>query len=336
MIITRTPFRISFFGGGTDYPVWYKEHGGAVLSVSIDKYCYITTRYLPPFFDCKYRIRYAKQEETNTISDIKHPSVRECLAFLDFKRGIEMQHNADVPGMSGLGSSSAFTVGLLKSLYALEGKNVSKKQLAADAIEVEQKRILENVGSQDQISAAYGGFNVITFGGADHFKVEPIIMNKQRREQFEKNLMLVFTGYPRNASEIAAEQIQRTPEKQKELKRMYEMVEEAKAILVNQDKGLDDFGELLDEGWNLKRELSSKITTPHIDDIYQSARRSGSIGGKLLGAGGGGFMLLYVRPEMQRAVRESLKDFLVVPFHFDMQGSHVIYSMPDGDITRVA
>lgn len=332
MIITRTPFRISFFGGGTDYPVWYKEHEGVVLSASIDKYCYITTRYLPPFFDCRYRIRYGRYEETKTIEEIQHPSVRECLAFIPFKRGIEMQHNADVPGMSGLGSSSAFTVGFLKGLYALEGRHISKRQLALDAIYVEQHRIGENVGSQDQVIAAYGGLNLIHFGGAEHIVVEPIILPPERLEKLQKNLMLVFTGYPRDASKVAEEQIRRTPERSSELSRMRMMVDEAYSILKDKNRSLDDFGKLLHEGWMIKRSLTSKISTPHIDEIYDTARSAGALGGKLLGAGGGGFMLLYAHPDVQKSIMGRLKGLLRIPFLFDTKGSHIIYSMPSDNI----
>lgn len=331
MVITRTPFRISFLGGGTDYPVWYEKNGGAVLSVSIDKYCYVTCRYLPPFFDYKYRLRYREQEEVKTITQIKHPSARECLAYLKFDKGIEMQHNADVPGMSGLGSSCSFTVGFLNALYALRGKEVSKRQLALDAIHIEQERIKENVGSQDQTVAAFGGFNRIEFGGKQKIKVMPVAIDDAVNKELERSLMLFFTGFSRNASDIALEQIKTTPRKSGELKKMQTMVGEGEKILLGGSKNLNDFGRLLHEGWLIKRSLTSKITNSSIDDIYSKARSAGAIGGKLLGAGGGGFMLLFAPPERQKAVRKILKNFLHVPFRFENTGSQIIYRMPNYD-----
>lgn len=329
MVITRTPFRISFFGGGTDYPVWYEKNRGAVLSVSINKYCYVMTRYLPPFFDCNYRIRYSKQEETKTIDEIDHPSVRECLRFMDFSEGIETQHNTDVPGMSGLGSSSAFTVGFLNSLYALRGENVDKRRLALDAIHVEQDRIRENVGSQDQTAAAFGGFNRIEFGGPKKIAVAPVRCSPRLADELDQRLLLFFLGYPRNASHVAAEQIQNTPKKEKELMRMRKMVDEAEHILSCGVKKIDDFGTLLHETWLLKRGLSSKITNAFIDETYEKARGAGALGGKLIGAGGGGCMLLFVSPENQQRVRERLKHLVHIPFAFEYSGSQVIYKMPD-------
>lgn len=297
------------------------------MSSSINKYCYIICRYLPPFFDYKYRIRYREQEETASISEIKHPSARECLAFLNLDEGVEIQHNADVPAMSGLGSSSAFTVGLLNSLYALRGEAVPKKKLALDAIHVEQVRIGESVGSQDQTAAAYGGFNKIEFGGAEEIKVTPLAVNPAVVGELEGRLMLFFTGFSRNASGVAAEQIRSTPQKRVELKAMHAMVAEAERIIGAGTEQLDDFGRLLNEGWRLKRSLTSKITTPFIDNIYETAIKAGALGGKLLGAGGGGFMLLFVPPERQAKVKEALGGLLHVPFKFDKLGSQVIYQM---------
>lgn len=330
MIITRTPFRISFFGGGTDYPVWYEKNGGAVLSTTINKHCYVTCRYLPPFFDCNYRIRYREQEETKTIREIKHLSVRECLNYLRFRHGIEMQHNADLPAMSGLGSSSAFTVGFLNALYALQGKEATKHQLALDAIHVEQECIKENVGSQDQTAAAFGGFNKIEFGGDTEIRVTPVAVNGETLASLQKNLMLVFIGYARNASDVAAAQIQSTPEKAAELTRMRQMVDEAENILVR-ERGLEDFGYLLHEGWQIKRGLTPKISSPVIDEIYEAARSAGALGGKLLGAGSGGFMLFFVSPELQKRVRERLGKLLHVPFRFEQEGSKVIYRMSNDE-----
>lgn len=330
MIISRTPFRISFFGGGTDYPIWYEENGGVVLNTAINKYCYITCRYLPPFFDYKYRIRYREYEEIKTISEIKHPSVRECLKFVDLgKRGVEIQHNADLPAMSGLGSSSSFTVGLLNVLYALKGKITTKRQLALEAIHIEQDIIKENVGSQDQTAAAFGGFNRIVFGGEQKITVQPITVRKEKLELLQNSLMLFFIGFPRNASDIAAEQIKKTPDKNKELKIMMELVESAINILNNNEETLDDFGRLLDESWKIKRGLTSKITSSVIDEIYETGIKAGALGGKLLGAGGGGFMLFFVKPELQPKVKERLKKLLYVPFAFENLGSQIIYYAPE-------
>ncbi len=331
MIISRTPFRISFFGGGTDYPVWYEKHGGAVLATSIDKYCYVTCRYLPPFFDYNYRIRYTEQEYVKTTEAINHPSVRECLQFLKVERGLEVQHNADLPARIGLGSSSSFTVGLLNALHALTGQMVSKQQLALEAIQVEQDRIRENVGSQDQTIAAFGGFNRIDFDGIRKIQVTPVTVGEERLKVLHAHLMLFFTGFTRTASEIAADQVENTPKKTKELGRLHEMVKEATGVLGSKDGGLDQFGKLLHEGWMIKRTLTTRITTPYIDDAYEAAMNAGAIGGKLLGAGGGGCILLFVPPERQARVREELKRLLYIPFRFENLGSQIIYYAPQSD-----
>lgn len=328
MIISRTPFRISFFGGGTDYPVWYREHGGAVLATSINKYCYITLRYLPPFFDYKYRIVYSKHETVENISEIQHPSARETLKFMNLDHGVEIHHDADLPARTGLGSSSAFTVCLLNALYALKGKMVTKRQLALEAIHIEQDRIKENVGSQDQTTAAFGGFNKIEFGGEQHIQVQPITLNAEKIQLLQEHLMLFFTGFARTASEIAGEQIKKTPEKENELNRMSEMVDEAMGILNGNSSDITDFGRLMHETWMIKRSLTNKITTPHIDKIYETAIKAGALGGKLLGAGGGGFILFFVEPENQPEVKEKLKNLLYVPFKFENLGSQIIYYAP--------
>jgi len=325
MIISRTPFRISFFGGGTDYPTWYNENKGATLSTSINKYCYITARYLPPFFDYNYRIRYYHREETKKISQIKHPSVRECLSFLKFKEGVEIQHNSDLPARIGVGSSSAFTVGLLHALYALKGKMVTKRQLALEAIHIEQEKLKENVGSQDQTSAAFGGLNRIDFDSEHTIQVKPITLHSQKVKNFHDHLMLFFTGFPRTASEIAGEQIKKIPKNQKKLQRMYEMVYEAASILNDSPSGIDDFGKLMHESWMIKRNLSHKITTPSIDKIYKKAIDAGALGGKLLGAGGGGCILFFVKPEKQEQVKKNLKGLLYIPFEFENLGSQIVY-----------
>jgi len=329
MIISRTPFRISFFGGGTDYPAFFEENGGAVLSTSINKYCYIICRRLPPFFDYNYRIRYTQREETSTIAEIKHPSVRQCLGLMNLDYGIEIQHNADLPAMSGLGSSSAFTVGLLNALYALKGEMRTKRQLALDAIDMEVNRIRENVGLQDQAAAAFGGFNKIEFGGSQKIQVSPVIIGQERLEQLQDCLMLYFTGFVRNASDIAAEQVRITPQKTAELKAMKGMVEEALAILNGRGDNLEDFGRLIGETWKVKRSLTPHVTTPDIDEIYQAAMEAGASGGKLLGAGGGGFMLFFAKPEKQRMVREKLGKLLYVPINFQNLGSQIVYYAPE-------
>lgn len=334
MIISRTPFRISFFGGGTDYPVFYEEHGGAVLSTAINKYCYITCRYLPPFFNYRYLIRYSRHEVTQTISEIKHPSARECLNFIELEHGVEIQHHADLPAMSGLGSSSSFTVGLLNALYTLKGEMPTKKQLALDAIHVEQNRIKENVGSQDQTVASFGGFNKIEFGGSQKVTVYPIILAQDRLHSLEEHFMLFFTGSFRNASDIAVEQIKKTIEKTTELKTMLEMVDESLNILCDNKDRLADFGKLLHESWMLKRALTPHITTSAIDAIYDTALKAGATGGKLLGAGGGGFILFFVRLDFQQKVREELSNLLYVPFKFQNLGSQIVYYAPEEDFWK--
>jgi D-glycero-alpha-D-manno-heptose-7-phosphate kinase len=325
MIITRTPFRISFFGGGTDYPIFYNEHGGSVLSTTINKYCYITVRYLPPFFDHQYRIRYDVREDTQTPDQIKHPSVRECLKFIGSKRGIEMIHTSDIPAMSGIGSSSSFTVGLLNSLYSLKGQIVSKRQLALDATYVEQELIKENVGSQDQAAAAFGGFNKIKFGGREKLFIQPVTIGDEKLAYLQKNLLFYFTGFSRISSEIAEEQIKQTPAKISELKNMGQMVDEAVNILNGAKENFKDFGRLLHESWKLKKSISSRISTSQIDLIYEKAMAAGAVGGKICGAGGGGFMLLFVPPEQQPSVKEALKDFLQVPCNFENIGTHTVF-----------
>ena len=325
MIISRAPFRVSFFGGGTDYPAWYREHGGAVINSTINKYCYITCRYLPPFHDFKFLVRYYKREETQTLDDIVHPSVRECLRTMGIDRGVDIVHHADLPARSGLGSSSTFTVGLLHALYALRHEMPSKRQLALDAIRVEQDRIGESVGSQDQTAAAFGGLNRIEFGGAREIAVTPLILAPERLERLQDHLMFFFTGFARTANEIAKEQIGRTIQNRDGLTRMRDLVDAAQAALMDKSNGLADFGRLLHEQWMLKRDMSSKITTPVIDEMYAAGRKAGALGGKLLGAGGGGFLLLYVEPERQPAVRKALQKLLHVPCRFEFLGSQIIY-----------
>ena len=324
MIICRTPFRISFFGGGTDYPVWYRENGGAVLNTTIDKYCYISCRYLPPFFKYRYLIRYRKREEAQQLTEIEHPVVREALRYMRVDRGIEMVHTSDLPARSGIGSSSAFTVGFLNSLYALKGQMVGKRMLASKAIYVEQNIIGEDVGSQDQVATAFGGLNKIEFNGKENFFVQPVTIKQKKITTLQNHMMFFFTGFPRTAAEIAAEQIKNTPNKTSELKNMKDMVGEAVNIINGNIEHIEDFGKLLDESWKIKRSLSSRVSTTAIDEMYSAALKTGALGGKICGAGGGGFMLLFVPPRKQRLVRKTLKDLLYVPFRFESLGSQII------------
>jgi len=325
LIITRTPLRISFFGGGTDYPVYYRKHGGKILSTTISKYNYLTVRELPPFFDHKYRIRYFKSEYKNLIEEIDHPSVRECLKFLDFSKGIELVHTGDVPAMSGLGSSSAFSVGMLHSLYALKGEFVTKRKLALEAIDIEQNRIGESVGSQDQVAAAFGGLNIIEFMKNGQINVTPVTISSQRIKDLEKSIVIFFTGISRSASEIAQTQILESENKTKELDLMKDMVDEAVGILYSKQRNLDDFGHLLNESWQLKRSITQKISNDFIDSVYERGIKAGAIGGKLLGAGGGGFIAFYVNERKRKRLIEQMSDLLHVPFHFDQMGSHIIH-----------
>jgi D-glycero-alpha-D-manno-heptose-7-phosphate kinase len=330
LIITKTPFRISFFGGGTDYPGWFRENCGAVLATSIDKYCYITCRYLPPFFEHKHRIVYSHIENVQHNHEIQHPAVKGVFNWANVTEGFEIHHDADLPARSGLGSSSTFTVGLVHAIKGIRGELVSKHQLAQDAIHIEQNLLNENVGSQDQVSAAYGGFNRIIFHRDNSFAVEPVTLAAARREELRNHLMLFFTGFSRIADTIAKSKIDNLKNRSVELHRMGEMVDEALAILLNSKTPIDEFGKLLDLSWKYKRSLSDRVSTPEIDNIYQAAIQAGAIGGKILGAGGGGFMLLFAKPEKQAAIRDRLKKFVHVEFNFDNLGSRVALYQPNG------
>lgn len=325
MVITRTPFRISFFGGGTDYPVWYNKHGGSVISTSINKYCYILTRFLPPFFNYKYRIRYTFREETRLVSEIKHPTVRECLKFLNIKDGIEMVHTSDLPARSGIGSSSSFTVGFLNCLYNLMGKKISKRQLALDAIYIEQKKNKENVGSQDQVIAAFGGFNKIDFGTSNSISVTPIEMDQDKLLDLQNHLVLFFTGIQRDSSEVSSELIKNTHKKQHQLNEMSELTNQAIKVLISPKIQLNEFGKLLDYGWQLKRSLSPKISNQTIDEIYSAGIQAGALGGKILGAGSGGFILFFINPHLHQKIQKKLSKLLRVPFVFERDGSQIIH-----------
>jgi D-glycero-alpha-D-manno-heptose-7-phosphate kinase len=324
MIVSRTPFRISFFGGGTDYPGWYREHGGAVLATSIDKYCYLTCRYLPPFFEHRYRVVYSSIERVKTLDELKHPAAREVLRFMKLPYGVEVHHDGDLPARSGMGSSSSFTVGLLHALHALKGEMPSKKQLADESIHIEQNILKETVGSQDQVAAAYGGLNHVTFHTHGEITVRPMTLSRERLEELNRHLMLFYTGIIRTASDVAKSYVADIESKKRQLRIMRDLVEESVALLASH-RDLTGFGTLLHEAWQAKRSLSNQVTNPEVDAIYTAAREAGALGGKLTGAGGGGFMLLFVPPDRQPAVRESLKRLLLVPFKFDYNGSQVIF-----------
>lgn len=325
MIIARTPYRISFFGGGTDYPEWYNKNQGSVISTSINKYCYITIRFLPNFFDYTHRLRYFLREEVNSIDEIKHPSIRETLRYLKIDAGIDLVHHGDLPAQSGVGSSSTFTVCLLHALHSLNGTLPSKYQLATEAINIEQNLIGEAVGSQDQTAAAFGGFNRIDFGGPRLLNVTPIIGVEKRLEELQSKLMLFFTGMTRSAETIAAEQIKETKQKVVELNEMVSLVDEAQRIITSKQSNLNSFGVLLGEQWKIKKQMSSKISNQKIDDIYNLGISSGAKGGKLLGAGSGGFIVFYVDEEFQSQVRSAMHGLLEIPVKFDYSGSQIVY-----------
>lgn len=325
MIITRTPLRISFFGGGTDLPAYYMEHGGAVLSTTIDKYQYITCRKLAPYWEHKHQLRYGSALETvNEIDEIKHPSIRETMRFFGIDYGLDLHYNTDVPARSGMGSSSAFTVGLVNALYGMEGKMANKKRLASEAIHIEQDMIGEAVGDQDQIAAAFGGLNYITFKQGGGFFVSPVTLSKMRKQELEDHLVLIFSGFQRFATNIEKEKIKSISSKTDPLNKMASMTETALDILTS-DCDIIEFGHLLNQAWKLKKSLSDKVSTASIDHIYETGLANGAIGGKLLGAGGGGFMLFFCEPDKQEGLIRSLKGYLHIPFHFEDNGSQVIY-----------
>jgi len=333
MIISRTPFRVSFFGGGTDYPAWYRQHGGAVLAATINKYCYLTCRYLPPFFEHRIRVVYSRIEDCQRLEEIKHPSARESLRYLKIERGIEIHHDGDLPGRSGMGSSSSFTVGLLHALHALQGRAVGKKQLAVESIHLEQDVLKETVGSQDQVCAAYGGVNHISFLQNGTFTVQPMTLTQARLTELNSHLMLFYTGIKRTASEVASSYAGGMEERASLLTRMHDYVEQSCAIL-NSSQSLTAFGELLHQSWQAKRALSEKVSNARVDALYDEARKAGAIGGKLLGAGGGGFILLFVPPEKQAKVRKQLTRLIEVPFEFEFSGSQIIFFDMEEDFAK--
>ncbi len=323
MIIVRAPYRVSFFGGGTDYPTWFRRFGGAVLTSTIDKFCYLSVRTTPPFLDTKYRVSWAKMETVDAVDDIEHAGVRGCLQFLGIKGGVEVNHMGELPARSGLGSSSAFTVAMLHALYTLKGEHAGPARLADEAIMVEQDVLHETVGVQDQIECAFGGLNHITIRPDGGYCVSPVIA---RTSALEKRLLLFFTGTQRFASEIARSQVANFNRKADELKKIAAMVPVAVECLALGD--FDAFGDLLHETWMLKRDLSEKISNPETDALYERARSAGALGGKMLGAGGGGFMLFYAPEEKQASVRKALAGLLEIPFRFGSEGSRVVLYEP--------
>ncbi len=325
MVIVQTPLRISFFGGGTDYPVWFREHGGAVLATTIDKYIYTQCRLTNPYHEHKHRIIYSRVEDVDDINDIKHPAVREAYRFMGVTTGLELHHDSDIPARSGMGSSSSFTVGLLHALHTLGGQHVDKTRLAMEAIHVEQEMIKENVGSQDQVMAAFGGFNHVIFNRDGSFTPEPVTIKQARMRDLQNHMMLFFTGVQRVASDIASEQIKNTPNRTVELRTIQQMVPEGLKLLTGTSP-LTEFGKLLHEAWQMKRKLSSKITNNGIDEIYTAARSAGAVGGKLLGAGGGGFILFICPPERQAELKMRLNNLLHVKFDFENRGTNIIFS----------
>jgi D-glycero-alpha-D-manno-heptose-7-phosphate kinase len=330
MIISRTPFRISLFGGGTDYPAWFREHGGAVIGAAINKYCYISVRRLPPFFEHHFRIAYSQVEHVREVSEIQHPAVRGVLTDRGITDGLEIHHDADLPARSGLGSSSSFTVGLLNALSALHSRMASSRELAREAIRIEQDVLKESVGCQDQVWAAYGGFNRIDFFQDGNFSVSPIIITPERRAELLRSTMLFFTGFSRIASDIAQEQVNNIDNCASELRAMRSMVDSAVDILADRKTPMRELGKLLHEAWLIKRRLSERVSNPQIDEIYEAGLAAGAIGGKLLGAGGGGFMVFIVDPDKREEVRERLRKLIHVSVGFDNDGSKIVLYQPDG------
>ncbi len=326
MIITQTPFRMSFFGGGTDFPGFYKEHGGAVISTTFDKYCYVNVRHLPRFFDYSTELSYAKTERVTDVNDIVHPAIREAMKFLDMHE-IRLTYEADLPARSGLGTSSSFAVGMLYAFYALKGKYADKRKLADEAIYLERVLCKESGGVQDQIAASFGGFNRINFS-QNGYTVDPIVISPERKKQLNQNLMLFFTGFSRFSSDIQVSTQSAMKDKTAQLLEMYSLVDDAEQILVSK-QDLNEFGKMLDHTWKLKRGITSKISTDSIDGLYQKAIQAGATGGKLLGAGGGGFLLFYVEPDKQENVRRALEGLLHVPFEFEDTGTRIIHYTPE-------
>lgn len=328
MVITKTPFRMSFFGGGTDMEDYFKENGGSVLSTTFDKYCYVNVRHLPRFFNYSTELSYSKIERVTDVNDISHPAIREAMKMLDMHE-IRLTYEADLPARSGLGTSSSFAVGMLNAFYALKGRYASKKKLADEAIYLERILCKEVGGWQDQIAASYGGFNRINFG-LDGYEVLPIIVLPERKKQLNNNLMMFFTGFTRFSSDVQKANAECKPiDKKIMLKEMHNLVDEAETVLTDKARDLDDFGRLLDITWNLKRQTGGFVSTKGIDELYTRAMKAGALGGKLLGAGGGGFLIFYVQPEKQERVKSAMSDLMYIPFEFENGGTRVIYYTPE-------
>lgn len=328
MIITKTPFRISFFGGGTDIEDYFRENEGAVISTTFDKYCYVNVRHLPRFFNYSTELTYSKTERVSKVEDIEHPAIREAMKMLDMHE-IRLIYEADLPSRSGLGTSSSFAVGMLNAFYALKGKYADKKKLADEAIYLERILCRESGGWQDQIAAAYGGFNRINFG-ADGYEVSPLIISPERKKQLNHNLLMFFTGFTRFSSEIQKTNIRHERrDKQQMLKEMHRLVDQAERILTDKETDLDEFGRLLDTTWQLKRKTGAAVSTDSIDELYRKGMEAGALGGKLLGAGGGGFLIFYVQPERQEAVKKAMHHLMNITFRFENGGTKVIHYSPE-------
>ncbi len=327
MIITKTPFRMSFFGGGTDIKSFFDEYGGAVLSTTFDKYCYVNVRHLPRFFDYSTELSYSKIERVTNINDIQHPAIRNAMKMLDMHE-IRLTYEADLPARSGLGTSSSFAVGMLNAFYALKGKYADKRKLADEAIYLERVLCQEIGGWQDQIAASFGGFNRINFN-ADGYEVFPVIISPERKKQLNKNLLMFFTGFTRFSSDVQKANVLSKKDRTSQLKEMLVLVNEAEKILTNKYADLDDFGRMLDHTWQLKRQTGAAISTDSIDNLYAKGLAAGALGGKLLGAGGGGFLVFYVQPEYQESVRMAMRDLMFIPFEFEDGGTRVIHYTPE-------
>lgn len=332
MIITQTPFRMSFFGGGTDIESFFKKYGGAVISTTFDKYCYVNVRHLPRFFDYTTEISYSRTERVTDIQDIKHPAVRNAMEMLDMHE-LRLTYEADLPARSGLGTSSSFAVGMLNAFYALKGKYADKKKLADEAIYLERKLCQEMGGWQDQIAAAYGGLNRINFN-ADGYEVKPIIISPETKKRLNNNLLMFFTGFTRFSSEVQKQNAMGKENKVVQLREMLSLVDDAEQILTDKNTDLDEFGKLLDHTWRLKRQTGSAVSTENIDLLYEKGIKAGALGGKLLGAGGGGFLVFYVQPEQQEAVKQAMNNLMYIPFEFEDGGTRVIHYTPETYIPK--
>lgn len=329
MIITKTPFRMSFFGGGTDFKEFYDNYGGSVISTTIDKYCYVNVRRLPNFFNYTTELVYSKKEHVSSVDDIEHPAIRNAMKMLSVDN-IRLAYEADLPARSGLGTSSSFAVGMLNAFYAMKGQFADDKKLADDAIYLERTLCGEIGGIQDQIAAAFGGFNRINFSD-NGYEVCPLPMSTERKKSLENNLVMFFTGFTRFSADV---QKTNKPYMQTELlKKMLILVDEAEKILVSQDRDIDDFGRLLDETWQLKRKTGTAVTTNHIDELYNKGLQAGALGGKLLGAGGGGHLIFYVTDENKEKLLNAMDGCLHIPFEFENGGTKIIHFTPETEFS---